>query len=213
MKTDDLIAMLAADTVSVPKRGVSMRLALVAAAALVLAFGLLMAWLGMRPDMAEAMHTSAYWMKTFYTAGLALAGFALVERLSRPGVSNMTGTMLLVVCFGAIVALAVMQLMRTPADEMSAAMMGSTWSRCPWRILALSLPGLIVALAAMRRFAPTSPALAGGGAGIFVGGLAATIYGLYCQETAAPFVAIWYSAGIALSGLLGAVAGSRVLRW
>jgi hypothetical protein len=213
MKTSDLIALIATDTAPVAKRGVSMRLTLVAVAALVLSFGALVAWLGIRPDMMDALHTSAYWMKTLYTVGLALAGFALVERLSRPGVSSRTGTILLGVCFAAIVALAILQLMHTPADEMGAAMMGSTWTRCPWRILALSLPGLIVALAAMRRFAPTHPTLAGAGAGIFIGGLAATIYGLYCQETAAPFVAIWYSLGIALSGLLGAVAGSRVLRW
>jgi hypothetical protein len=213
MKTDDLIAMLAADTAPVPRRGVSMRLALVAAATLVLAFGILMAWLGMRPDIMEAMHTSAYWMKTVYTAGLALAGFALVERLSRPGVHSRNGAILLGVCVAAIAALATIQLMRTPAEGVSAALMGSTWSRCPWRILALSLPGLIVVLAAMRRFAPTHAALAGAGAGVFVGGLAATVYGLYCQETAAPFVAIWYSLGIALSGLIGAIAGSRVLKW
>jgi hypothetical protein len=213
MKTDDLIALLARDTGPVAKRGVSMQLAIVAIAALVLAFGVLVAWLGMRPDLADAMHTSAYWMKTLYTLGLALAGFGLVERLSRPGVSGRAGVLLLGACFFAIVALAVVQLMRTPADAMSSAMMGSSWDRCPWRILALSLPGLVVVLAAMRRFAPTRPAWAGAGAGIFIGGIAATVYGLYCQETAAPFVAIWYSVGIALSGLIGAVAGARVLRW
>lgn len=213
MKTDELIALLASDTSPIAKRSVSLRLALVALAALALAFGVLVAWLGMRPDLAAAMHTSAYWMKTFYTLGLALAGFALVERLSRPGVSGQAGALLLSACLLAIVGLASLQLMRTPAEEMSSAMMGSSWDRCPWRILALSLPGLVVVLAAMRRFAPTKPALAGAGAGIFIGGIAATVYGLYCEETAAPFVAIWYSLGIALSGLLGAVAGARVLRW
>ena len=84
--------MLAADTAPVLKRGVSLRLALVAAVALALAFGVLVAWLGMRPDLMDAMHTSAYWMKTLYTLGLALAGFALVERLSRPGVRSRIGS-------------------------------------------------------------------------------------------------------------------------
>jgi hypothetical protein len=213
MKTDELIALLARDTAPVARRGVSMRLGLAAVIALALAFGVLVVWLGMRPDLMDAMHTSAYWMKTLYTVGLALAGFALVERLSRPGVSGKVGAGLLGACFVAILALAFMQLMRTPSEGMSAAMMGSSWRGCPWRILALSLPGLIVVLAAMRRFAPSHPALAGAGAGVFIGGIAATVYGLYCQETAAPFVAIWYSLGIALSGLIGAIAGSRILRW
>ena len=213
MKTDDLIAMLASDAAPVAKRGVPVRLSMVAIVTAALAFGVLIAWLGMRPDLMDAMHTSAYWMKTLYTLGLALSGFALVERLSRPGVRSRIGALLLGTCLLTIAALAVMQLMRTPANAMSVAMMGATWDRCPWRILALSLPGLVVVLAGMRRFAPTKPALAGAGAGIFIGGIAATVYGLYCQETAAPFVAIWYSLGIALSGLIGAGAGARVLRW
>ena len=213
MKTDELIALLARDTAPIAKRSVSLQLVMVAIAALALALGVLIAWLGMRPDLRDAMRTSAYWMKTLYTLGLALAGFALVERLSRPGVSGRMGAFLLGACFLAIVGLATWQLMQMPADAMAAAMMGSSWDRCPWRILALSLPGLVIVLATMQRFAPTKPVLAGAGAGVFIGGIAATVYGLYCQETAAPFVAIWYSLGIALSGLIGAAAGARVLRW
>jgi hypothetical protein len=65
----------------------------------------------------------------------------------------------------------------------------------------------------MRRFAPTRPTLAGAAAGLLSGGLAATVYGLHCQETAIPFVAIFYTLGIVLSTAAGAIIGSRVLRW
>jgi hypothetical protein len=103
--------------------------------------------------------------------------------------------------------------MSTPPDQMRAALMGSSWDKCPWRILVLALPGLAVLLWTMRRFAPTRPALAGAAAGLLAGGVAATVYGLHCQEIAAPFVALWYSLGVILSTGLGAIIGSRALPW
>jgi hypothetical protein len=38
-------------------------------------------------------------------------------------------------------------------------------------------------------------------------------YALACPEVSLTFVAIWYSLGIALAGVLGAFLGPRVLRW
>jgi hypothetical protein len=43
--------------------------------------------------------------------------------------------------------------------------------------------------------------------------LAAVIYGLYCREWAAPFVLVWYTLGVGLSAALGALVGTRLLRW
>ncbi|MBI1360184.1 MAG: DUF1109 family protein [Alphaproteobacteria bacterium] len=213
MKTEDLIALIGRDAAPVPRASLPARLGVFGLVVLVLALIVLLVWLGVRPDLASALHTSAYWMKTIYTTGLAIAGFALVERLSRPGASARLGAVLLGACIAVIAAIAVIQLYSAPATDMTKELLGSTWDRCPWRILALSLPGLVAVLLAMRRFAPTRPALAGAAAGLFVGGLSATVYGLYCQETAAPFVAIWYSLGVGLSGLLGAATGHRALRW
>jgi hypothetical protein len=36
---------------------------------------------------------------------------------------------------------------------------------------------------------------------------------LSCTEESAAFVAVWYSLGIALCGLLGGALGGRLLRW
>ena len=51
--------------------------------------------------------------------------------------------------------------------------------------------------------------VAGGCAGAF----GAAIYGFHCDETASPFVVIWYTLGMAAVAALGALAGSRWLRW
>ena len=213
MKTDDLVALLAKDVRPVSSGAVPMRLALFGAAGMVAAFVILLAWLGIRPDLSNAVTGTTFWMKAGYTIGLAVAGFVLVERLARPGASGRLGGVLLALVVIAIATLGVIQLSSTPPEGMDAALLGSSWNKCPWRILALSVPGLLALLTALRRFAPPNPWLAGAAAGLLAGGLGATIYGLYCQESAAPFVAIWYSVGIGLSGLLGSLIGSRVLRW
>ncbi len=213
MKTDDLIALMAADAKKPASPfPVTRRLGPAALVGAVVAFALLVAWLGLR-DMAEAVASPSYWMKTIYTLALAIAGFLLAERLSRPGTKATRGIIALVAVIALMLGIAAVQLFSTPAEDMRDALLGSTWDRCPWRIVALAIPGLALSLVAVRSLAPTRPALAGAGAGLFVGGIAATVYGLHCAETSAAFTAIWYTAGIALSTALGAVAGWRLLRW
>jgi hypothetical protein len=213
MKTDDLIALMAADAKKpAAPFPVTRRLGPAALVGAVVAFALLVAWLGLR-DMAEAVASPSYWMKTIYTLALATAGFLLAERLSRPGAKATRGIIALVTVIAVMLGTAAFQLISTPPEAMRDALLGSTWDRCPWRIVALAIPGLALSLVAMRSLAPTRPALAGASAGLFVGGIAATVYGLHCAETSAAFTAIWYTGGIALSTALGAVAGWRLLRW
>ena len=45
------------------------------------------------------------------------------------------------------------------------------------------------------------------------GGAGAMVYALHCPELQAPFLAVWYVAGIALVVLAGALLGRFVLRW
>lgn len=213
MKTEDLIALLAHDATPVKRRALPVRIGLLALAGAVAAFAILVPWLGIRPDLAQAVTGTTYWMKTFYTFGLGVAGFALVERLSRPGAKGRIGWALAAFCTLAIVIIAVSQLISTPPEQMRAALMGSSWDKCPWLIVVLSMPGLAVILWTMRRFAPTRPALAGAAAGLLAGGVGATVYGLHCQEVAAPFVALWYSLGMIMSAVVGSLIGSRLLRW
>jgi hypothetical protein len=45
------------------------------------------------------------------------------------------------------------------------------------------------------------------------GAAGAWVYAFHCDESAAPFVAIWYTLGIALVGALGGMLGQWLLRW
>ena len=213
MKTDELIALLAHDATPVKRGMLPLRFVMFALIGALAAFIILVPWLGIRPDLAEAVTGSTFWMKAIYTSGLGIAGFALVERLSRPGAKGLLGWLLAAFFLVVIAAIAVSELMSMPMEQMPKAIMGSSWDSCPWCILALSIPGLAAILWSMHRFAPTRPALAGAAAGLLAGGLAATIYGLHCDEIGMPFVAIWYSLGVILTTIVGAVIGLRVLRW
>jgi hypothetical protein len=68
-------------------------------------------------------------------------------------------------------------------------------------------------LVALRRGAPLRPGIAGAVAGLCAGGLGAALYATHCIDDSPLFVAVWYSLAIAVVSLVGAVAGSRMLRW
>lgn len=209
--TNDLIEALALDAGPAPK--VSARLVGAAALGALAAFVLVAAWLGFRPDIAEAPATRMFWMKAFYTGLLGLAGFLCVERLSRPVGSPRSGLMLASGVFLLLAAVGLFRFMHAdPADRMPM-LMGQSWKVCPRNIVALGLPILAATLLAVRGLAPTRLVLAGAAAGLFSGGVAATIYGLHCPEHTMAFVAVWYSLGVALVTALGAAVGPWALRW
>ena len=213
MKTDELITLLACDAAPVKRGAIPRSLAALALGGAVAALVIMVPWIGFRPDFPAALADPAFWMKMAYTFGLGVAGFMLAERLSRPGATSRAGWVLAAACTVAIAALAFAQLLIMPAAEAPAAVFGYSWDSCPWLIFILALPCLALALWIMRGFAPTRTTLAGAAAGLLAGGVSATVYGLHCIESTAPFIALWYTLGIALTVVTGAIAGSRILRW
>lgn len=211
MKTDELIEALALD--AAPARAVSPRLAGAAVLGGLMAFALLALWLGFRPDLAQAPATRMFWMKAFYTSLLALGGFWAVERAARPVGSPRKGMTLALSVFALLAVIGLWRFMGAAPDDRMPMLMGESWRRCPRNILVLGLPILTVVLLAVRGLAPTRLALAGAAAGLFSGGLAATIYGLHCPEHTMAFVAVWYSLGVAAVTALGAALGPWALRW
>jgi hypothetical protein len=84
---------------------------------------------------------------------------------------------------------------------------------CMTAIPAMSLPLLASALVGLRHGAPTRPTLAGAIAGLLSAGLAATVYASHCTDDSPLFVATWYTIATALVTAVGALAGSKVLRF
>jgi hypothetical protein len=212
MKTHDLIDLLAQDAPPATLRPFAPRLLGAALASAAVSGLILVAWLGLRP-MHQAMHSPPFWMKAAYTSLLAMAGLVTTMRLARPGARMGAALVLAAVAVAWLAMMAMMETMRTPAAGQAHLWLGWTWAICPFRILALAAPVFAAVFWLMRRTAPTRPALAGAAAGLFAGGVGATVYGLYCQETAAAFVVVWYSLGVAACAAIGAAVGARVQRW
>ena len=213
MKTDALIALLAADAGPVPRHAATRRLAWGLALALPLSVALLLAAYGVRRDIGEAVGWPMFWVKLLFPACMALAAFVAVQRLARPGVRVGAAWLALAAPVVLVWALALVVWMGAPAGERAALLWGVSWRICAGSIVLMAAPVFIVAMGALRSMAPTRPALAGAVAGALAGGAGASVYALHCMELAAPFLAVWYVSGIALTALLGAALGPRLLRW
>jgi hypothetical protein len=213
MKTDDLILSLSGDLTPVPRGAAVRRIALGLAAGAVVSAALMVAWIGFRPDLSHALSTPMFWMKFAYAA---LAGLALVfatTRLSRPGARLGWLALAVALPFVLMGSMGAMRLAMAAREAWHALIMGSTAHNCSYRIFVIGLPLLAGAIWAVRGLAPTRPLRAGLAAGGAAGAIATVIYGFHCDETAAPFVAIWYTLGIAAVAALGGAIGARLLRW
>jgi hypothetical protein len=213
MKTDDLIERLSDDLPAVGPGAVARRIALGLGLGAAASAALMLLWLGLRSDLAAAVATRMFWMKFGYSAltGMLLA-FGLV-RLSRPAARVGLAAAIAAAPFLLVAGMAVFRLVQAAPEARMHLIMGGSAHVCPWRILVIGLPILAGAVWAVRGLAPTRLALAGLVAGGCAGGLGAAIYAFHCEETAAPFLAIWYTLGMGLVAAIGAMGGSRWLRW
>lgn len=213
MKTDDLIGLLATGAAPVPSRALEQRFAV----AMLLGFGaaavVVLLGYGIRPDLAASMQVPMGWAKFGFAASLAALAGAAALRLARPGLPASSALLRTVLPLAALWAMAAWTLAVAAPDARVGLVMGSSWRSCPFSITALSVPGLVALLYAMRQAAPTRLRWAGAAAGLLSGALATLAYALHCPEMAAPFMAVWYVLGIAVPTTLGALLGPRVLRW
>lgn len=213
MRTEDLIDALAADTPPTPPAWMPMRLAAAAAGGGVIAFGVLLAWLGVRPDLAAATRDGFFWVKLAYPTLLAAAGGALIDRYGRPGASGRTRWLLVAAPVALLALVALAASLGASPERVRADWLGHSWRVCALHILVLSTPVFVGLVWAFRRLAPTRLRLAGFAAGLTAGGIGGAVYCLACDETAALFVLTWYSFGVFACAAIGAVLGPRLLRW
>jgi hypothetical protein len=210
---DLMVDRLVADLAPVASPPIARRLSVGLGAGLVLSLVLVGIIFGYRPDMATATMTTIFWVKLAYVAGIGAIALWAVERLVRPGVPTGNLLLWLLVPTLTMAGLAAIQLIDGPADLREHLIMGFSAAAAPWRILAAALPPLVGLAWAVRGLAPTRLVFAGAMVGLAAGGFGAASYAMHCQESAAPFLLIWYSAGVVACGFLGAALGPRMLRW
>jgi hypothetical protein len=212
VKTNDLIAALSDNLPPVPSRAGLAPLVWGLGAGMLVSAALMVVWLGLRPDLAEAMRTPPFWMKFGYTLAFAALAFWATLRLAHPGAPARTAMRAMLLPVTAMAALGLLELALSRTDS-TQLFYGSSHQVCPQRIFVVSLPIFLGALWGLRRLAPTRLALTGAIAGLLAGAAGAWIYAFHCGESGALFVSVWYTLGIASVGVLGALLGRLVLRW
>jgi hypothetical protein len=212
METDQLIRTLAADNTH-RERPVGFVLALALLAAAPVSMAMFFAELGVRPDVMTAMRNPFFDLKFAVTLALAISAIAVSLHLSRPEASLRGFGWMLLIPAGLLVAGISGEMMMPQRLPMMTRLIGSNSKVCLTAIPAMSLPLLAAALVGLRHGAPARPAVAGAIAGLLSAGLAATLYAAHCTDDSPLFVATWYTLATALVTAIGALAGSKMLRF
>ena len=212
MDTDQLIRTLAADN-SHHARPVGFVLALALLAAAPVSLLMFVTELGVRPDVMSAMHNPFFDLKFAITLALASAAITVALHLSRPEASLRGWLWLLMIPVGLLVAGISGEMMMPQRLPMMVRLVGNNSKVCMTAVPLMALPLLAAALFGLRHGAPTRPTIAGAMAGLLSAGLAATLYASHCEDDSPLFVATWYTIATAMVTAIGALLGSRVLRF
>lgn len=213
MNTEQLIQSLSANIRPVPRRALGRRVGIGIVGGAIVTFGLVVAVLGIRPDLHVAMHGFSFWMKWTYTGSLGIGAVYAVTRLARPTPTSLRSLWLLLIPVLLLAGIGIGELASTPSREWLAMWLGRSWKVCPWLVLILAMPIFVGLLWSFRKLAPTRLRAAGAVAGLAAGAWAAMIYCVHCPEVSALFVLTWYSLGIVLAAGVGALIGPRLMRW
>jgi hypothetical protein len=213
MKTDELISLLATQIEPVDSRRLRRKDRVALAGGCLASLVICAAVLKINPTLSHIVVEPMFWVREFFCVTLGVTGILAVTRLGSPG-RRMGflpfGFLLPVLVLWSLAAVA---LLSSPSHERISLILGRTARACPFLIVLLAAPLLIAFIGILRGRAPTHLRTTGAAAGFAAGSLGAVAYTLHCPELAAPFIGVWYLSGILLSAALGALIGTRLLRW
>jgi hypothetical protein len=213
MKTEDLIKAIAADAESV-EPPIARTLALAVGAGTLISALVFLGLFGIRDNFIDSIETSLRFVfKFILTLSVAIPAFVLVRGLARPDFKPDNKMWWLALAPTVLAVGVLAELFALPADAWKANMIGHNSVFCMIVIPMLSLAPLAAVIYALRRGAPTHPIIAGAVGGLLSAGIAATLYASHCPDDSPLFLAAWYSIGVILMTGIGALLGSRILRW
>lgn len=212
MRTEDLIASLAADKTVEPAadaRGVALALPL----ALMLVAAVFFGFAGIRSGLGTWPVALAVGTKLAITLAVAGIGLSLLRHLADPVRGESSGISRFAWLAVLLVVLIALEVWRLGGADWQGRLIGSNGWRCLAMVPLLSILPFAVLMVGLRRGATTRPTLAGAVAGIAAAGLGASVYSLNCSEDSTLFVAVWYSAAAAIMTAAGALCGNVFARW
>lgn len=212
IETNDLIASLANRPLAAAAPAAAPILLRSLAAGLP-ALVLLLAALGLRPDLAAAITAPHLFHKFLLPPAIAACAALGALRLMRPEARLGWLAPLLIALLMAGILPGLWRLAHLPPEAMAAAVMGQTAPQCLVFLLGLAAVPVVTALSGLRAGASTRPGLSGGLAGLACAAIAASGYALHCPEDDPAFFAVWYMGALVLSTLAGLMLGRQRLAW
>jgi hypothetical protein len=211
MTTEELIKVLAADRHVERKVDEYLLCSLLVGTCLVAV--VFFAAIGFRDDIRSALGTVRFLFKFAIVVPLAVFAAGAVLRSATPlPVFGWWGRLLaippILLTVGALV-----ELMVVPSSLWMTRLIGSNAVNCMTIIPTLGAVPLVLFILALRRGAPSNPAISGVFAGLAASGIAATFYATNCFDDSPLFVITWYPLATATLLLAGYIAGLRYLRW
>lgn len=212
MKTDQLISAIAQDA-GAKLPSLIGRISVALGVGGIVSLALLLATLGIRPDIADALQTWRFDAKLISMSLVAAAALLATTALVRPDADGRKAALPLVLPLFALVLAVAAELATTPAGTWGVRAVGSNSRLCLTAVIVYALGPLAALLVTLRAGAPASPAWAGAAAGLLAGGIGASFYAMHCVDDSPLFVLLWYLPPIAVMALAGALLGRFVLRW
>lgn len=211
MRTDELIAVLAADD-SRPGWVGGRFGAVLAVGVLAALIGL---WITLGPPLAARAERweAASLAKLLYPLSIALIAAAAAVQAGRPGADAGGRVRLLAIPLLLVAAGAIVDMAAEPPSGWAGLLFGSTFWTCLAAVTVASVPLFAGLTWAFSLLAPTRPRLAGFLVGLASGAAGAVAYAFYCPELSPAFLLATYTLAMLIPALAGAMAGPRLFRW
>lgn len=212
MKTDDLIAALAADNAT-REAPVGRALARDVLLGFLVSATFFFLVLGLRASFFASLDQPRFLFKFLLTGTMAATGLTLAWRLSRPVSSPDLAARALWIA-PALLALACgVEFATAPRAEWAARMVGAHPWACVTLVPLMALAPLAGLFLALKNAAPSDPRRAGAAAALGAAGLSAFLYAANCPDDSPFYLAVWYMLATLITMALGWFGGGRWLRW
>lgn len=213
MKTDELVELLSIQVEPVKATHLRRTLWLSLAVGIAMTVCLMLVLFGVPAYAFGAATLRIQAVSFLFTLSLVAVGAHFLVAVARPGEPGRKALLVMGFVFLIFLSTGLIALTLSPADTWHAMLFGSRWSMCLVCIPLFALAPFAALIWALRRAAPTHPALTGATAGIIAAASGAAIFSCCIPGSSLPFVAVWYGAVILLCALAGATIGPWLLRW
>jgi hypothetical protein len=213
MNTEQLIDMLSTNVESVKRGQVRKTLTFALVVGGLAAFCLMLATIGLRPDIGNGVHIGFIALKLLFALSLIVLGALALVRSMHPGRDERRALAFIFVPFVAIIFAGVLGLALGGSAAWGRMVVGSEWAACLVCIPFFAVIPFAALIWAVRKAAPTNLKRAGAIVGLVAGALGSAVYAFHCPDDSVPFIAVWYGVPIALYVFIGARLGPWLLRW